>query len=84
MTNNADMPARPTPYMDMVNMSGELYCDNTGLTKRETFAAMAMQAMISSRYYSDFCGKYDDKEVGIAISAIDHADALLAQLEQSK
>ena len=53
-----------------------------GLTKREQFAAMAMQAMISSKYYSEFCGRYDSKEDGVAISAVEHADALLAQLEE--
>ena len=40
---NSDMPANPTPYMDQASASGELYCDNTWLSKREKFAAMAMQ-----------------------------------------
>ena len=83
--NNGDMPAMPCDDLVLRDNDGNLHgfpVTGLGLNKREKFAAMALQAMISSRYYSDFCGKYDDKEVGIAISAIDHADALLSQLEK--
>lgn len=82
MTSNKDMPALPTPYMDMQNVSGELYCDNNGLTKLEHFAGLAMQGMLASKYYSDFAGKYADHTVGIAVCAVDHAQALLAQLDK--
>jgi hypothetical protein len=71
------MPANPTPYQDSCN--GELYCDQQGLTKREHFAALAMQAMISNRYYKDFCadgrkitGQNDDQE---AIKALAYKQA---------
>lgn len=45
-----------------------------GLSKREYFAAMAMQAMISNPYYDDF---HWDK---IANSAVLQADALIEGL----
>lgn len=41
---NKDLPAMPTPYAEITNCMGgkdELYCDNTGLTKREYYAAHA-------------------------------------------
>lgn len=83
---NGDMPAKPTPYMDMVNMSGELHCDNAGLTKREQFAAMAMQGMLSNKYVSDFSAEINDDSYdrpnGLANNAVRYADALLAQLEE--
>lgn len=41
MMNNANMPAMPTPYMDLTTEGGELYCLSEGLTKRETFAMNA-------------------------------------------
>lgn len=39
--NNGNTPAQPTPYLDCENGSGELHCDNTGLTKREHFASLS-------------------------------------------
>lgn len=58
-------------------------CSYTGLTKREHFAAMAMQGM---------CAAYDLQETELseggdarinAKLAVEHADALLAALEKS-
>lgn len=48
-----------------------------GLTKREHFAAMAMQAMISSKYY----GEFKDKG-GVSYLATKHADELLNELDK--
>lgn len=82
--NNGDMPATPTPYMDMANMSGELHCDNTGLTKREKFAAMAMQGFLSNSVMGD-CDLHENPTgwiKDITESSIEFADALLSKLEK--
>ena len=44
-----------------------------GLTKREYFAAMAMQGLLQADEYED--------ELFLALSAIEIADAILARLE---
>lgn len=87
MTNNADMPARPTPYMDMVNMSGELHCDNTGLTKLEHFAGLAIPPMemiieAMKEYSSPFT--LDDYITCAVSYKIKEAKALLNALEKAK
>lgn len=53
-----------------------------GLSKREHFASLAMQAMISSQYYADFDEQKKNKaNEGIAVNAVRHADALIMALE---
>ena len=54
-----------------LNANGEYYI--SGLTKREYFAAMAMQAIIHENYL-------DDKHYSIAYEAIKYADVLLEEL----
>lgn len=77
---NGDLPAMPTIYADMAaNGQREIYCDQTGLTKREQFAMAAMQGILSNGV--DFTA-HDDKDV--AQAAVIHADNLLAELEKSK
>lgn len=49
----------------------------TGLTKRELFAAMAMQGILGNAYWNEH-GDYTP--VDVAKSARDYADALLAEL----
>ena len=75
--NNADMTAMPH---EIVFGKGypENY-DNTGLTKREHFAGLAMQGMISSPI-----GKLKDVLDGaaLAVNAVAQADALLKELEK--
>jgi hypothetical protein len=67
--NNADKPAYPA--VNAGNDQPSFY--EAGLTKREYFAAMAMQKMV------DF-GNYDIKEEVIR-RAIGFADELVKQLE---
>lgn len=67
---NSDMPAMPT----QVN-GGDIY---GGLTKREYFAGLAMQGFLSADVNSDW---HKDDCVKIAVQ---HADALLAELERAK
>ena len=57
-----------------------------GLTKREHFAAMAMQGIVASKYYSehstDNIKTRTSRESGAAIKAVMMADALLKALEK--
>lgn len=78
MISNKDMPAMPTIYADMAaNGQREIYCDQTGLTKREMFAAMALQGLCSHS------GDYQLPQ-HLAQDAVMYADALLAELERNK
>lgn len=69
----------------------EIYV-NPGLTKRELFAAMAMQGLLSNSHYSKsrewFLGISEHSEEGLrqatAIIAIRHADSLIQELEKKK
>ena len=66
---NANMPA--------MAQYGKFDDNSKGLTKREYFAAMAMQGILA-------CGPHDCNERGIAHDAIRQADALLAELESTQ
>ncbi len=88
---NKDMPAMPLPNgadeRPYTFMDGEQANKNhaTGLTKREHLAGLAMQAMISSEYYSDFCGEEPGTDQGywlVAVKALKHADAILMELDK--
>ena len=80
--NNADMPAMPIPsvefYMGMEgNEARELHKVMGGLTKREHFAVMAMQGLLTVNLS-------DDWHAGCAAErAVEYADALLIELEKS-
>ena len=67
--NNGDLPVYPVEH----NGWGEP-CN--GLTKREQFAMTALQGILS-------CDNSEFTNVA-AISAVAHADALLAELEKAK
>ena len=71
MNNNSDMPAMPV--MDEAQEHGQHY----GLTKREHFAGLAMQGILSD---SARAGNVSD----YARDAVLYADALLAELERTK
>jgi hypothetical protein len=56
-----------------------------GLTKREHFAAMAMQGMLASKYVSEFADKPSEQILsGVSEKAVVAADALLKALGESK
>ena len=81
--NNGNTPAQPTPYLDCVNGSGELHCDNQGLTKREHFAALAMQGYLSNPYSNGFTQPLSETpQDDIASLSVAMADALLKELEK--
>jgi hypothetical protein len=68
---NADMPVSPCEYFH-TNQDAP-----AGLTKREYFAGLAMQAIASSPEVSACDGVY------VATRAVEWADSLLAELEES-
>jgi hypothetical protein len=69
------------PVADTV-ANGERYEPlNTGLTKLEYFAGIAMQGMLSNGY--EFRNYIGEKEL-VAKLAIEHAKELLKQLEEEK
>ncbi len=84
--NNSDMPATPTVYMDMIGGSGELYCDNLGLTKLEELAGRAMHALLSSSVMGDseLHDSLAEWRKDIVEASIEVAEELLAELEKRK
>ncbi len=88
---NADKPINPShialteegkPFLisqEGAN-SGRYNIGNLGLTKREYFAGLAMQGLMSSFTENAENGFYGTKEV--VSTAIEYADELLKQLEK--
>lgn len=70
---NADMPASPVQ-----GFTADQYFLHAGLTKRELFAAMAMQGFIASDHANGSEKRLNEDNAAMAIEA---ADALLAELE---
>ena len=81
---NSDVPANPTPYMDQASASGELYCDNTWLSKREKFAAMAMQGLLSNSVIGDAAlwGNAQEWIKQMTETSVEMADTLLIALDK--
>lgn len=75
--DNKDMPAMPLEKI-MNDRLRDACVDFTGLTKREHFAALAMQGALSDFEYH---GEMDHEKV--AKDAVKQADALLKALEES-
>lgn len=74
LTENKNKPAFPTLFEDEHGQQGAV----GGLTKREYFAALALQGILAKTGISI----YDVKIV--STMAIQNADELLKQLEESK
>jgi len=74
--NNSDMPAMPLTT-DQIDYSQRGF-GYDGLTKREYFAGLAMQGVMSADVYAEM--SKDD----CAKTAVANADALLAELEQEQ
>lgn len=80
MTANQDRPAFPT--------NARMHSEAQGITKREYFAAMAMQGILASRslqkalYRDVSAGLYEDRthQNALAAEAVMQADELLKQL----
>lgn len=69
------------PFVETAAMQGESI--NFGLTKRELFATMAMQGMLSQSPEGG-CDVWENHPGPLAGKAIQLADALLAALAQPK
>ena len=78
---NGDLPAMPVKG-HCVDASGA-YCGDvvysSGISKREQFAAIAMQGLLSSLTSND-----DLTPAQLAKASVMNADALLAELERTK
>ena len=74
--NNGDQPASAIIDDKISTHDTDIYF---GLTKRETFAMAAMQGILSSKYYSEFCSDDGDGGAGAAVL---HADHLLKELSK--
>lgn len=85
---NADLPAMPMFSSDAkpcmvryIDGDKNNSVATSGLTKREHFAALAMQGILScSKYEAPRAGKLK----GMAVDAVHAADALLAELEKAQ
>ena len=82
---NGDLPAMPNDTdsqtlscMGLMPTVAAFYRHGAGLTKREQFAAMAMQGMLANG------SGYDHDADILASYAVLNADALLAELERTK
>ncbi len=85
---NSDRPISPQPFVD------KKYCDEyrdaiiggdwLGLTKREYFAAKAMQGVLCDFHIMDLIRCDDDKDTApfVAGLSVEYADALLHELEK--
>lgn len=74
---NGDLPAMAVSTSESIcQMKSALKAEFAGLTKREYFASLAMQAIIACDY-SEFSHI-------AARRAVDYANALLAELERTK
>ncbi len=73
--SNADKPANPVKP-EVIQGNQQVY---TGLTKREHFAAMAMQGLCADSIPG---GHHLPRN--LSVEAVQHADALLEALEANK
>lgn len=81
---NANTPAQPTLYADLGhNGQRELYCDNTGFSKREELSARFGAALLP--LYIKTVGQYGLQAVMIdswSEASVAFADALIKQWEK--
>lgn len=78
--NNGDMPAIPCDDIVRRDDNGNLYgapISSGGLTKREHFAAMAMQGLLVNMGRNEF-----NDSGAVSSEAVKQADALLKELEK--
>ena len=79
---NSDKPINPIVQEENIGQGGKiLMCTEYGLTKREHYVGLAMQALISSCDWN-FTTFNKDLIESTSKNAIDLADELLKQLEE--
>lgn len=69
-----DEPAHSSPHF--VRPDGDIEWGETGLTKREMLAAMAMQGMLANPNHAEFIHSHTERSALAALAA----DALLKEL----
>ena len=80
---NADKPINPIVQEENIGQGGKiLMCTEYGLTKREHYAGLAMQGLISSFTEKAAIGGWGTEMKETIKCAIDYADELLKQLEE--
>lgn len=85
---NGDLPAMPVDTAQLYESrcnGGSWELGSLGLTKREQFAAMAMQGLLSGNNAD--CGLYETSAEwvkNLTEASVEFADALLAELERTK
>jgi len=98
MTNGNDFAFNDTATrLEQISKENGIIASNPPLTKREHFAAMAMQGHLSNSAESDISASYVRKELGIedydfkmhhpmyvAQLAVRYADALIDELNKTK
>ena len=78
---NADMPAMPCELKDFDSLGVQVVRESyEGLTKREMFAIHAMQGLLTAHEPD---GTWAHDSCIAAITAVEYADALLAELEKT-
>lgn len=93
--NNGNKPASPQSGYSTMDGADYISADigGTGLTKREHFAAMAMQGLLAGGTDARYMDSLTDRQMsefdwdsGAAISllAVNYANALLKALEETK
>lgn len=83
---NGDQPINPTMTVSSKFTDGRLTPHYSGLSKREYFAAMAMQSMVAgqgAQMVADRDQRYPNESFAdvVAMNSVEFADALLKQLE---
>lgn len=85
MTNANEMAYPCQNRWDAGSESMDLYSDATGLTKREYFAAMALQGILSGNPH-DLVSEAENQDLltkdAVAVTSLEFADALIAALNQ--
>lgn len=74
--SKANEPAYPN---ELAAPTNDGYLSTCGLTKREYFAGLAMQGMLSGEYRE----ATPDQAKWVSKNAVEQADALLAELEKT-
>lgn len=72
------------PGLDNIQESGNGICgvtdEQTGLTKREYFAALAMQALLAAPWHPEMGWSPDRPRADVAVEAVRQANALIEAL----
>ena len=82
---NSDKPINPIVQEENIGQGGKiLMCTEYGLTKREYYAGLALQGLISSFTEKASYGGWGTEMEATIKCAIDYADELLKQLENEQ